>query len=105
MKLVPVAKDKRKTRVEVFFLDKEKGWPLSWLEVPAVYTCLSEVHTEKTGIWWKQEMAGVVKSSWHGCLLSYGLTVEGQAGCCICVRISGVLVVTGNIAGLMIPHI
>lgn len=51
MKLVPVAKDKRKTRAEVFFLDKEEGWPLSWLEVPAVYTCLSEVHTEKTGIW------------------------------------------------------
>lgn len=87
----------------MFFLDKEKGWPLSWLEVPAVYTRLSEVHTEKTGICWKQEMAGVVKSSWHGCLLSYDLTVEGQAGCCICGRISGVLAVTENIAGTHDP--
>lgn len=86
LELVPVAKDKWKTRTEMFFLDQEKGWPLSWLEVPSVYTCLSEVRTEKTQICWKQEMAGVVKSSWLGCLFSYDVTVEGEAGCSVCRR-------------------
>lgn len=98
LKLVPVAKDRQKTRIEVFFLVKEKGWPLSWLEVPAAYICLSEVCTWTTGICWKREMDGVVKSSWHSCCLSSDLPVEGQAGCCICGRISGVVAVNGNIA-------
>lgn len=43
------------------------------------------------------------KSSWPGCLFSYDLTTEDQAGCCICGMISGVLTVTGNIAGTRYP--
>lgn len=44
--LVPGARDKWKNAIEIFFLAKAKGYHLSWLEVPAIYTCLSEVHTE-----------------------------------------------------------
>lgn len=60
-------------------------------------------NTKKIEFCRKGEMAGVVKSSWPGCLFSYDLTAEDQAGCCICGMISGVLTVTGNIAGTRYP--
>lgn len=91
LQLVPAAEDKWTAGTEAFFLAKEKGWALNWLEVPAIYTCLSEVHTENL------LKAGVVKSSCHCCLPSYDLTVEGQAGCSTCGRISGTLAVIGSI--------
>lgn len=44
-----------------------------------LFTCASQKDIQR--ICWNQEMAGIVKSSCHRCLVSYDLTVEGQAVC------------------------
>lgn len=100
LQLVPVARDKWKAGIEEFFLAKQIGYPLNWLEVPATYTYLSEVHTEnllkaRDG-WGSKKFMSQVPSSCD-------LTVEEQAGCSTCGRISGALAVIWNIAGAHSP--
>lgn len=83
-----------------FFLAKQKGYTLYWLEVPAIYTCLSQVPTEnllkaRDG-WGSKKFMPRVPSS-------YDLTVEAQDGCSTCGRISGALAAMWNIAGAHSP--